>query len=264
MNRQMNDFLAIDENLRTAMQFFGTASGSGQVQTLEGSLGIFSGLDYGVFNIGLFTRRVAVNELEVRLAELARFFKPRTMRWSLWVCEDIMEPALRKKERQIFANCGMRPISQPPGMLASTLLAPVYALPDLEIRPVADAATRAAFAEITSVTFEIPHMIARAVYSREQAWRGDYQGFVGYAGGKPIAIIALVNAAGVIGVYSLATMPDFRRRGYAEALLRTATAEISRRTGLSRIILQSTEAGYALYKRMGFRDVTKFTVYLTR
>jgi len=132
------------------------------------------------------------------------------------------------------------------------------------MRPVADAATRTAFAEITSVTFEIPYLIARAVYSREQAWSGDYQGFVGYAAGKPVSIIALVAAADVIGVYSLATMPDFRHRGYAEALLRTATAEISRRTGLSRIILQSTDAGYALYKRMGFRDVTKFTVYLTK
>ena len=260
----MNEFLAIDENLRVAMQFFGNASGSGLVQPLEGSIGIFSGLDYGVFNIGLFTRRVASNELEPRLADLGRFFKPRTLRWSLWVCDDMFDAALRKKERQVFANCGMRPISQPPGMLAPSLLAPVYTLPDIDMRPVNDAATRAAFAEITSVTFEIPYMISRAVYSREEAWRGDYQGFVGYAGGKAVAIIAVVAAADVIGVYSLATMPDYRRRGIAEALLRTATAEVSRRTGLKRIILQSTDAGYALYKRMGFRDVTKFTVYLTK
>jgi len=260
----MDDFLAIDENLRTAMQFFGTASGSGAVETLDGSVGIFSGLEYGVFNIGLFSRRVAMGELEPRLAELARFFKPRTLRWSLWVCENMLEPALRKKERQLFANCGMRPISQPPGMLASSLLAPVYALPDIDVRPVTDAATRSAFAEITSVAFEIPYVIAKAVYSREPAWRGDYQGFVAYANGRAVAIIALVAAAGVIGVYSLATLPDYRRHGFAEALLRTATAEVSRRTGLTRIILQSTDQGYTLYKRMGFRDVTKFTVYLTK
>ncbi|HLW76512.1 MAG TPA: GNAT family N-acetyltransferase, partial [Bryobacteraceae bacterium] len=90
------------------------------------------------------------------------------------------------------------------------------------------------------------------------------QGFVAYANGRAVAIIALVAAAGVIGVYSLATLPDYRRHGFAEALLRTATAEVSRRTGLTRIILQSTDQGYTLYKRMGFRDVTKFTVYLTK
>jgi ribosomal protein S18 acetylase RimI-like enzyme len=67
-----------------------------------------------------------------------------------------------------------------------------------------------------------------------------------------------------MGVYSLATMPEFRRMGYGEALLRCATAEVRRRTGLSRLVLQSTEAGYKLYRRMGFHDVTKFTVYLTK
>jgi ribosomal protein S18 acetylase RimI-like enzyme len=39
---------------------------------------------------------------------------------------------------------------------------------------------------------------------------------------------------------------------------------MQRRTGIDRIVLQSTEAGYALYRRLGFRDATRFTVYLTK
>jgi ribosomal protein S18 acetylase RimI-like enzyme len=46
--------------------------------------------------------------------------------------------------------------------------------------------------------------------------------------------------------------------------MRAALAEMQRRTGLERIVLQSTEAGYALYRRMGFRDATRFSVYLTK
>ncbi len=260
----MTAFLAIDENLRAAMQFFGRASGSGDVADLGGSIAIFSGLDYGVFNIGLLTRRVAEGELESRLNELGRFFRERTLRWSMWVCEDQLDSPVRRRERQIFANYGMRPISQPPGMLARELLPPAFALPKLEIRKVADAATRIAFTELTSLCFEIPYTVAHAVYSREAAWQGDYQGFVGYVEGKAVSIIALVEAADVIGVYSLATAPGLRRRGYAEALLRATVGQISERAGVERVILQSTEAGYALYKRMGFRDVTRFTVYLTK
>jgi ribosomal protein S18 acetylase RimI-like enzyme len=260
----MTAFLAIDENLRAAMKFFGTASGSGDIADLGGSIAIFSGLDYGVFNIGLLTRRAAEGELESRLNELGRFFRERTLRWSMWVCEDQLDSPVRRRERQIFANYGMRPISQPPGMLARELLPPIYALPQIEIRPVADAATRIAFTELTSLCFEIPYTIAHAVYSREAAWRGDYQGFVGCVEGKAVSIIAVVHAADVIGVYSLATAPGFRRRGYAEALLRGTVGKISERTGTDRVILQSTEAGYALYKRMGFADATRFTVYLTK
>ena len=63
---------------------------------------------------------------------------------------------------------------------------------------------------------------------------------------------------------SLATHPSHRRQGYGEATLRGAIAEMTRRTGLERLVLQSTEAGYDLYRRMGFRDATRFSVYLTK
>jgi ribosomal protein S18 acetylase RimI-like enzyme len=264
----MPDFLIVDENLRAAMQFFGKASGAGCIQPVDGGLAIYSGLDYGVFNISLLTRPVADGELEKRLAELGRFFRQRTLRWSVWLCEDMLDAAVRRHERQIFANYGMRPISQPPGMLAPSLRPPAHPLPEIEVRPVVDRETRAAFAEITCVAFEIPYAIAHAVYSRERAWVSNgpngYEGFVGYVDGRAASIVAAVQAAGAIGIYSLATMPEFRKRGYAEAMLREAVRRISERTGITQVILQSTDAGYELYKRMGFRDVTRFTVYLTK
>jgi ribosomal protein S18 acetylase RimI-like enzyme len=82
--------------------------------------------------------------------------------------------------------------------------------------------------------------------------------------GKPVAIAAMVEAAGALGIYSLATIPAERHRGYGEALLRAAAAAARPNGSVDPFILQSTEAGHALYRRMGFRDVTKFTVYLTR
>ena len=52
--------------------------------------------------------------------------------------------------------------------------------------------------------------------------------------------------------------------GYAEALVRGVVEQERKETGLERVVLQSTETGYALYRRMGFRDVTRFSVYLTK
>jgi GNAT superfamily N-acetyltransferase len=259
----MSVFLTIDENLRAAMKFFGNATGSGEIHELDGAVCMFSGLDYGVFNIALLTRPVT-DDLEVRLAAIARFFRERTLRWSVWMCEDMLEPASRRRERQTFANFGMRAISNPPGMIAERLLPPVRPLPAIECVPVSDAKTRKAFTELTAVSFDIPYMIANAVYSRPEAWLGEYQGFVALADGHVVAIAAMVAAAGVIGVYSLATLPAYRHHGYAEAVLRAAAALTSERTGLTRLCLQSTEAGYNLYKTMGFRDSTRYVVYLTR
>ncbi|HLH38725.1 MAG TPA: GNAT family N-acetyltransferase [Bryobacteraceae bacterium] len=260
----MSDFLTIDGNLRAAMRFFGEASGSGEVRELDGSIAIFSGLDYGVFNIALLTSPARGGQLQPRLEDVAKFFRERTLRWSFWLCDDLLDPAAARRERQTFLNYGMRVISHPPGMLAEALAPPARQLPEIECRPVCDAQSRAAFAELTSISFDIPYMIARAVYTREQAWRGDYRGFVGVTQGQVVATVAMVAAGDAIGVYSLATVPAFRRRGYGEALLRAAALEMTARTGLRRLVLQSTEAGYSLYRRMGFRDVTKFTVYLTK
>jgi GNAT superfamily N-acetyltransferase len=260
----MGEYLIIEKNLRAAMRFFGEASGSGEVCAVDGAVAMFSGLDYGVFNIALLTRPAADGELETRLTDLARYFRERTMRWSFWLCDDLLDAAARKRERQTFSAFGMRAISQPPGMLAPTLLPPMRPLPEIECRPVRDAAARGVFAEITAVAFDIPYTVAHTVYSRADAWNGDYQGFVGLVDGRAVAIVAIVPTAGALGVYSLATMPSLRRQGYGEALLRAAVAEMQQRTGAMPLVLQSTDAGYAMYRRMGFRDVTKFTVYLTR
>lgn len=259
----MSDFLTIDENLRAAMRFFGEATGSGTIEEPDGVMGMYSGLDYGVFNIGLLTRPVN-GDLEIRLKTLGKFFRERTLRWSVWLCQDMLDPETRRKEREIFAEFGMRTISSPPGMIADRLLPPVRPVPAIECRRVNDGATRRAFTELTALSFDIPYTVATAVYSKAQAWNGAYQGFVGYVDGKVVSIVAIVAAAGVLGVYSLATQPQFRRKGYGEALLRAAVAEIGAEKGLSRVILQSTEAGHRLYRTMGFRDATRFSVYLTR
>ena len=262
----MTDFLIVDENLRAAMRFFGEATGSGDVSALPGAIAIFSGLDYGVFNIAMLDGGItrANGGLETRLGEIARYFGKRTLRWSFWLCEDLLDPGLLRRGRQTLVDFGLRAISHPPGMIAPALLPPVRPLPAIDLRRVEGETLRHAFTEITAASFDIPSTVAHAVYAQERAWKGGYRGFVGLAGGKPVSITAIVCAAGALGVYSLATHPLYRNRGYGEATLRAAVAEIQRQTGIERVVLQSTEAAYSLYRRMGFRDVTRFSVYLTK
>jgi ribosomal protein S18 acetylase RimI-like enzyme len=262
----MSDFLIVDENLRSAMRFFGYATGTGEIASLPGGIAMYSGLDYGVFNIAMMDGRVthAGLTLEQRLVEIAHYFKYKTPRWSLWVCEDLLDQATRRRARQTLADFGLRAISHPPGMLAPSLLPPTGSLPPVDVQPVRNDASQKAFTEITAICFEIPFGIAQAVYGQENAWHGDYHGFVGFAEGRAVSICAVVTGGDALGVYSLATHPSYRRLGYGEATMRAAVAEMQRRTGIERIVLQSTEAGYSLYRRMGFRDATRFTVYLTK
>jgi ribosomal protein S18 acetylase RimI-like enzyme len=149
-------------------------------------------------------------------------------------------------------------------MIATSIAPPRGGLPPLRVEPVETPSQQRSFAEITALSFEIPYVIADAVYAQPLAWAGDYKGIVGVADGRVVAIAAIVETKDAIGIYSLATHPAFRRRGYGEALLRGAVAHAEKRSGPRRIVLQASEAGHALYRRLGFRDVTRFAVYLTK
>lgn len=262
----MRDFQIVDANLRAAMGFFGQATGAGEIRSLDGARAIYSGLDYGVFNIALLEGDSpdGIAGFTDRLAQCARYFAPRTMRWSFWLCEDSLDSSTRRSARSLLLDRDLRPISQAPGMMAEALAPPRRPLPKIECLPVADRFTRQAFGALTAVSFDIPTGIAKAVYEPERAWLGDFRGFVGLANGKPVAIAAIVATADALGVYSLSTSPECRRLGYGEAMLRAAVASEQQRTGIRRTVLQSTDAGYSLYRHLGFKEVAKFSVYLTR
>ena len=56
------------------------------------------------------------------------------------------------------------------------------------------------------------------------------------------------KTAELLNVY---TRPNFRRRGYAETLLRRMAAEL-RGCGVEKLTLFYTDAGYPLYQKLGF------------
>jgi len=76
-----------------------------------------------------------------------------------------------------------------------------------------------------------------------------------------VTTAAVVPGGKALGVYNVATLPDHQHRGYAEVVMRAALEDARRRHGIERSILQSTPAGLRLYQRMGYRTVTRVSVY---
>ena len=255
----------VDCNLCEAMRFFGSATDKGGVHDYAGVTVIDSGVNYSVFNISLFRDPPVANRIDfnLRLTSPEQYFQRRGVRWSHWVCLDLLPTDLRSRADEAFRQRGLRRLTEAPNMIASRLEPAQRPLPPVSWRPVADAETRLSFAHITSIAFEIPFATAREVYKPAQAWNGTYQGYVGYVRNTPVSTAAIVVAGGVIGVYSVGTLPGFRKRGYAEALLRNVLAYVTRVTGIEQYALQSTRAGYDMYRCMGFADVARFAVYMT-
>jgi ribosomal protein S18 acetylase RimI-like enzyme len=254
----------IERNLRSTMRFFGQASGRGDITERNGVLLIDSGVNYAVFNIAMLTSSVESSDtLTRRVTTAARHFDERQTRWSLWMCDEMLAESARRLSHSIFGGERLRRLTEAPGMIADRIQPPDRALPNVDSRPVVDAATRADFAHITSLNFDIPFATCETVYCTEQAWAHDYHGFVGYYQGHAVSTLAVVVAADSIGIYSVSTLPQYRRKGYAESLMRQVIAEYTRRTGIHRTVLQATRAGFDMYRKMGYRAVSHFSVYMT-
>jgi ribosomal protein S18 acetylase RimI-like enzyme len=64
----------------------------------------------------------------------------------------------------------------------------------------------------------------------------------------------------VAGIYSVATLPDWRGRGLGAAVSLAPLLD-ARREGYKVGVLQSSEMGYKVYQRLGFREVCRISHY---
>jgi hypothetical protein len=82
--------------------------------------------------------------------------------------------------------------------------------------------------------------------------------FVRRNGGRVVSGAMACVSAGVVGVFSVATVPASRRRGFGEDVTWAAVAADPSLPA----ILQPSPEGLALYRRMGFVPVARYTKWL--
>lgn len=138
---------------------------------------------------------------------------------------------------------------------------------DLAIERVATPAQLADFAAINAANWSPPDTnvlrfyaaAATVLLSRESPFRY----YVGRVAGEPVATLELTIGGGVGGIYNVATVERFRRRGYASAMMRRAMEE-ALASNLHVAVLQASPEGVGVYRRQGFREFGTITEYKPR
>ena len=85
--------------------------------------------------------------------------------------------------------------------------------------------------------------------------------FLGRLDGRPVATATLVLGGQAAGLYNVMTVPDAQHRGIG-ALMSVRPLELARARGYRLGILQSSQQGHALYRRLGFQDYCQIAIYL--
>jgi GNAT superfamily N-acetyltransferase len=162
-----------------------------------------------------------------------------------------------------------------PAMAADLLEVPLEEPPppDLEIVPVSDAGTLDEFLRVIAADWlEWTDGETTPVQQRTlDAWRTQIPPklagepvplrWIGRLDGTVVATSRISIGAGVAGLYAISTLPLHRGKGYGRAMT-IAALRAARRLDYRIGVLQASDLGYSVYRRLGFRDLFSYAVFV--
>jgi len=225
------------------------------------ALRVATGVPSPLFN-PVLRATVAQDEVPALIDEAREWYRLRRLPWS-WYVGPASGPGniVRELERRGFAK-----VTEPPGMAAD-----LANLDDLDpglpvvIERVADRRAVDEWFSVFAPAFELSRAAASAFRDLIIAGGLDdsapMRNYVAYVGSEPVATGSLVPAAGVGGIYNIATRADRRGRGIGRSITWTLMREAAG-MGYRAAILWSTAAGLPVYRRLGFEERVRVPTYL--
>jgi GNAT superfamily N-acetyltransferase len=133
----------------------------------------------------------------------------------------------------------------------------------LKIIPVEDGRTLEQWIHIASIGFGVPQQFEKVWYDffAEAVCDLPFRSYLGLLHGEPVATSQLFLSAGVAGIYNVTCVPEARGQGIGAAIT-CAPLFHAREMGYQIAILQASELGARVYRRLGFQDFGKRIIYL--
>ena len=251
---------ALERNQWEFIRGFGAVAG---VEVIDDSrsLRVATGVPSPLFN-PVLRASVEPDEVAELVDEARDWYRGRRLPWS-WYVGPATGPGdvAAELERRGFTK-----VTEPPGMAAD--LDRVADLDDerpLVVERVGDSRLVDAWFSVFAPAFDLSRAAATAFQDLILAGGFDasapMQNFIGFDDGEPVATGSLVPAAGVGGIYNIATKADRRGYGIGRAMTLALMREAAT-MGYRVAILWSTTAGLPVYRRLGFRERIRVPTYL--
>jgi len=135
----------------------------------------------------------------------------------------------------------------------------------LEIRVAEDETAMQTWAHVFTLGYGVPpaweNLILEAMI--KMGLDLPVRNYLGYLDGEPVSVSTVFYSEGVAGIYSVVTLPEARGRGLGTALTLAPLLE-ARQAGYRVGILQSSEMGFNVYKKMGFQHLCQIENFYYR
>jgi hypothetical protein len=156
-------------------------------------------------------------------------------------------------------------ISEPPGMAIQEPIRNKDLPPTITIKPVEDKSGALDFASVVIESFQslgMPKESGEKIFETPERMLQPYNHLVvAYLSGRPVSSAMLIFSHSIAGIYWVGTVNSARKMGLAEACTSLVTNEAFRR-GASCVILQASPFGEPIYRRLGFKEFTRYLWYM--
>ena len=241
-----------DASYYAAWRALTRAMDGGIVSESDGLLLTVTGLPVAWLNIAFVTRPLP--RPREQLAAAMALYGDRGLGFVVRIREGL-DPAAESACEAL----GMPYSDTVPGMVSTTMAAPDPPA-GLHIEAVSTPAQLADFCAVIGRGYEMPEEHARAMFPLAILQEPEVESFLGYCDGVPAATSTLVYTGRVAGVHNVATVPEYRKRGFGEALTWHGVAA-GAGYGCDMAALQASEMGQPIYERMGFRVLSPYRTF---
>ena len=250
---------AIEQNCIDFFMEYGRGPGC-EIHEDPGVTWFATGLPDPLFN-GVMTAHLAPDEIDPRIDDLVAEFRNRDLPLEWTVGSSTVPQDLGTHLRAH----GFHHLLVVPGMAMDLAKLPDEPLPDgLTVTRADSRRDLEECIRIAVSTFRIADELVPRLVDIEMGMPSDHRdrtvAFVGRFGGRPVASSVLFASAGVAGVYFVGTLDAARGRGLGRAMTVAALRE-GRDRGYHIGALQGTEMGVPVYRRLGFREYSRFEIY---
>ena len=136
---------------------------------------------------------------------------------------------------------------------------------DFKIKSIEDETGAADFAAVAIKSFQGLGMnveIGQKIFENPGRMIRPYNYLaVVYVNERPVSCAMIILSHSIAGIYWVGTLESFRKKGLAEICTATVTNEAFRR-GASSVILQASPFGEPIYRRLGFKEFTRYLWYM--
>jgi ribosomal protein S18 acetylase RimI-like enzyme len=224
---------------------------------------ITPGVPVPLFNHAYYTRLAKDEDLDARIEAVVGSFAEHEVPF-MWTVGPFAQPSDLGERLE---SRGLSRADELPGMAVDlrALNEDVSFPSALVVERVGDPEVLRECVEVMRVGFGLPELTSEVFFEAFTAVGLDEESplrsYVGRLDGDAVAASSLLVAAGVAGIYNVATLPKARRQGLGAVVTLEALRD-ARELGYRIGVLQSSAMGLGVYRRLGFEQYGTYTVYV--